>query len=223
MRTEIDPYWLTLDIHGFDEEDPPGGDNNDDENDEDEEDEDEKPPSNSGDNADALKSALRKERKLRRDAEREAKRLKKDADSSQENLDAETARKEASTAKSTAEKLAGRLRDAAIDNAIIKAAGKFVDPDDAIRLIDRGEIDVDQDDDDPSEISVDAESVKEALEALAKKKPHLLKGSNTEEDEGGEGEPPKPSGSKFSGGKKPKKSDLDEAKLREMYPALGSS
>lgn len=227
MRTEIDPYWLTLTLRGFDE-DPPGdddGSNNDDDSDDDDDDNgDDDDSSGSSDDTERLKSALRKERKARREAEKTARSLKKFKDekdtSDQDELS--KAKRLAEEAGGKATKLANRLRDASVDNAITKAAMKlnFVDLDDAIRLIDREEIDVDQDDDDPADIQVDATSVEDALKALAKKKPHLLKRADDGDDEG---EPPAPSGSKFSGGKKKSKEDLDEQRLRELYPALRTS
>lgn len=167
-------------------------------------------------NTDGLKSALQKERRERKRLEREAKELKKFKDEAEgrEKSDTDKAKEDASKAESKAQKLAAKLRDSALDNAIIKAAGglKFRDIDDALKLIDRDAIDVDQDDDDPSEINLDEDSVKAALEKLAKAKPHLIMAD-------GQGEK---SGSKFNGGKKPTK-QTDEEVLRSKYPALNRS
>ena len=86
---------------------------------------------------------------------------------------------------------------------------KFVDLDDALRLIDRELIDVEQDEDEPDEITIDEKSVDDALKSLVSKKPHLI----------GETKP-LPSGSKFGGGKHGKQEpDPDEA-LKDKYPAL---
>lgn len=167
-------------------------------------------------NTDGLKSALQKERRERKRLEREAKELKrfKDEAEGREKSDTDKAKEDASKAESKAQKLAAKLRDSALDNAIIKAAGglKFRDIDDALKLIDRDAIDIDQDDDDPSEINLDEDSVKAALEKLAKAKPHLIVAD-------GQGEK---SGSKFNGGKKPTK-QTDEEVLKSKYPALNRS
>jgi len=167
-------------------------------------------------NTDGLKSALQKERRERKRLEKEARELKKFKDEAEgkEKSDTDKAKEDASKAESKAQRLAAKLRDSALDNAIIKVAGglKFRDIDDALKLIDRDAIDIDQDDDDPSEISLDEDSVKAALEKLAKAKPHLIVAE-------GQGEK---SGSKFNGGKKPGK-QTDEEVLRNKYPALNRS
>src|SRR5690606_17927203 len=115
-----------------------------------------------------------------------------------------------------ATKLAAKLLTNAVDTAIIKVgtALKFRDLDDALKLVDRSEIDVEQDEDDPSDVEIDTKTVEAALKALAKAKPHLL----IPDGDGDEGSGEK-SGSKFGGSRK-SKDDLDEERLRELYPAL---
>lgn len=167
-------------------------------------------------NNDALKSALQKERAARKKAERENKALAKfreDAES-RDKSETDRAKDEASKAASKAQKLAERLRETAVDNAIIKAGGKlkFRDIDDALKLVDRGIIEVEQDDDDPSEVILDEGSVKSALEILAKAKPHLIIAEGQEEK----------SGSKFGGSRKSQQ-DMDEEELKHRYPALNRS
>lgn len=163
-----------------------------------------------------LKSALDKERKARKAAEklaRDAQKIIDDA-ASKDKSETDQAKDKADKADAKSAKLAERLKVTAVDNVIIKLAGglKFRDLDDALQLIARGDIEVDQDEDDPSDVTVDEKSVKSALEALAKKKPHLIVAE-------GQGDR---SGSKFNGGKKTEK-DVDEEALRKQYPALNRS
>lgn len=193
---------------------PDDDSDDDDEDEEDEDDEDDENKGKKGDEGNAgLKSALQKERRDRRKLEKENRRLtklnkeKEDA----EKDDTTKATERATTAETKAERLAVRLKDTALDNVIIKLAADFIDVDDALSLIDRDLIEVEQDEDDPSDIEIDKKSVKKALDALKESKPHLVKK---------DGKPPPPkSGSKFSGGEKSKE-QLDEEALAERYPAL---
>lgn len=159
-----------------------------------------------------LKKALRQERQLRRAAEREAKQLKnKKVD--EENAEAEgKTKEELETERSKTSRLAAKLLSNSIRDVVLDQAKKqnFIDPTDA--LIDDviKEIDAHQDEDDPSDIDIDEESVKLAVQALAKKKKHLIGKPN-------EGEP---SGGKFSSKKVTKDGDSDEDTLKENYPSL---
>lgn len=198
-------------IIGFDED--PDDDKEKDESEEEGSEEEDK----DGGNIEGLKSALRKERSERRRLSKEVKDLAKFR---QEREDAEKddvtkAKDQATSAEAKAQKLAAKLRDSALDNAIIQLAGGmgFADVDDALRLIDRATVDIDQDEDDPTEVNIDRDTVKSALEALTKAKPHLLKNE--------EKSPPQPTGSRFNGGnKKVNDKDAQDAALREKYPAL---
>lgn len=219
MRKGLLPkHYYNIVLRGFEGDGDKGeGEGSDDGDDEEEEEEDDKEKGKGGsENTDGLKSALQKERRERKRLEREAKELKKFKEEAEgkDKSDTDKAKEDASKAESKAQKLAAKLRDSALDNAIIKAAGglKFRDIDDALKLIDRDAIDIEQDDDDPSEIDLDEDTVKAALEKLAKAKPHLIMVE-------GQGEK---SGSKFNGGKKPTK-QTDEEVLRSRYPALNRS
>jgi hypothetical protein len=68
---------------------------------------------------------------------------------------------------------------------------------------------VDQDEDDPSEIDVDLETVEEAVKALKKSSPHLLKTTRSTTK----------SGSKIGGNSK-KKGTMSDDKLKQKYAAL---
>lgn len=170
-----------------------------------------------------LNGALRKERQERRKLAKEVKDLKKlvpagkgkpktGSEKSEEDIKAEQDREQKGV------RLAQRLQKQAIDNLVIRLAPqyKFADVDDAVKLIDRELIDVDQDEDDPADVEVDEASVKDALKELAKKKKHLLV-----DTKGAGGSANGRTGSTFSG--KKKKDKLSDEALRKRYPALGPS
>lgn len=185
-----------------DEEDEDSDDDEDEEDsdeEEDEDDEDEKSKKPKSKNIAGLKKALRRERMGRKRAEREARRAKaqlrearagqkskkagsgdtsknknrnngsKDDDNEEQEVQ-ETGPSERET------RLAAKLRDAAIDQVILEVAtkAKFLDPGDAVKLISRKDIEFDQDEDDPTEIEIDRESVEDAVKELARKKKHLI-------------------------------------------------
>lgn len=233
MRAECkDPWWLIagLDLFGFEDDDEESEDEgdeeeseedeeseNDDESDE-EEDEDEESEEDEGGektkkNTEGLKSALRKERLARKKAERELRKLL--AKQPKDDKDGKSKEDEGSESKPDPEEaariksLATKLRTNAIDTAILKFGDRFKSSDELLALVDRREIDVDQDEDDPSEIEVDLESVEEAVKALAKKSPHLLKTNRSGTK----------SGSKF-GGKRKKSNEPSDEELRKKYAAL---
>jgi len=183
-------------------------DDDDTEDDDDEGEEEEEEPDNT-----ALKTALKKERDARRKLEKENKKLSR-VKKSLEDKDAtelDKAKNEALENKTKTEKLAAKLKQSALDNIIAKKAMnmKFVDLDDALRLVDRDEIDIEQDEDDPDEIEIDEKSVEAALKTLVAKKPHLV----------GDAKPPA-SGSKFAGGRNGSKEPDPEQALIAKYPAL---
>lgn len=226
MRKDLLPYYLrNLVIRGFEETEAEKAARlaaeADDKEDEDEEDDDEdEDPEKKGtkkpENNDALKSALQKERGERKKLTRENKALAKfkEEAESRDKSDTDKAKDDATKEKLKTAKLATRLKDTAVDNVILKLGTKlkFRDIDDALKLIDRSTIEVEQDEDDPDEVEVDETTVTTALEALAKAKPHLIVAEGQEEK----------SGSKFNGGKKSTK-EADEEMLKGKYPALNRS
>lgn len=215
MRKDLLPYYLqNLVIRGFEDDEKNKDDKSKDDSGDDEDDDDgDKGGDGKNEDNTGLKSALQKERKAAKEAQRELRK----AQARLEELDAkdksetDKAKDDAAKASAKAEKLAARLRSTAVDNVVIKLGGKlkFRDIDDALQLVNRGEIEVDQDDEDPSDITVDEASVKAALEKLAKNKPHLIGADGQNE----------PSGSKFNGKKKSDK-EADEEALAAKYPAL---
>lgn len=163
-----------------------------------------------------LKSALAKERLAAKTATKEAKRLQKIVDDAalKDKTEVEQATIKATQADEKAAKLAAGYKKTSLDFAISEAARdmKFIDVTDALSQVDRGSIEVEQDEDDPSEVTIDAKSVKKALDDLAKRKKHLIQGGTNDGDDG-------PSGSKFGGGKGKDKGNSAEA-LKEKYPSL---
>jgi hypothetical protein len=212
------PWWLLDRIVGFDDGEENDDESDDSESESEEEDEEEESGEEEGKPADdpvaGLKRALNAERRQRRQLERENKSLKKVKDSveqgEQSEKDAAIAR--ATKAETRSEKLAANLKQTTIDNSIIKFANKlkFRDVDDALALVRRDSIEVDQDEDDPTDIEFDEDTVEAAVKKLAKDKPHLLQ----VEGEGGE------TGGKLGGRRDRSKDGLDEESLKATYAAL---
>lgn len=159
----------------------------------------------------ALKRALESERRARREAEKRVKQYDKAKE------EAELAKKgEVEQATARAEKAQQRLENLTagyvklnLDSAIRAAAGDFTDPSDALAGVDRSKIVYEQDEDDPSIVTVNAKSVKDAVKALATEKPHWLKQGTNDGDK---------TGSKFGAGQSQRKSPEED--LKEKYPAL---
>lgn len=153
--------------------------------------------------------ALRKEKATLEKANKafeKAQQTAADKDKSEVDL----AKAEAERAATRLTKLASGFKTAKVNSAIIEAAraAKFNDPSDAL-VIDLSGVEINQDEDDPSDVTVDSKAITSLVKALAAKKPYLV---------GGEGAGD-PSGSKFGGGSKSKK-EVDAEKLKERYPSL---
>jgi hypothetical protein len=137
-------------------------------------------------------------------------KVKADADLAGKS-EAEKEKARADAAEKKAEDLEARLQVAAFNNAFnTAAAGRFDDNEVAMafaRKLPEWE-DVDQDEDDPLVIN----GLDKVIEALAKKRPSLLRKE-------GESEEPNPSGRPMNGKKKSKK-ETNDAELLRRYPAL---
>lgn len=220
------PEWLrNAIIRGADGEDDNEGDNDPDDGDDPNEGDDGDEGENDGapkpeDPTLKLRSALEKERKLRREerkkriaAEREVKSKADTAASEQEASDLKKAQEEAAAASEKTTKLAARLLKKEIHDAILTEARnqKFIDPTDALVDDVISEVDADQDDEDPTDIDIDGTSVKAAVKKLADRKKHLISVSGTQE----------PSGGRFNRRQGGDKGNASEQKLRETYPSLG--
>jgi hypothetical protein len=217
------------DIIGFEDDDEDSSDDDDsnDDSDDEEDDEDSEEGNDSSDSDEeededddkpvtqkdirGLKSALKKEREARKLAQRELRKLKAkpkvtkkaNSDDSEEDKDQGPSEREV--------RLAARLRDQAVDQVITKFASKmnFVDIEDAINLVSRKDIDVNQDEDDPTDVIIDEETVEDALKDLIKRKKHLVQAPVSKVR----------SGSKVTGKNNGKKVTDKEA-LKKKYRAL---
>jgi hypothetical protein len=170
------------------------------------------PPEDKEDTS-GLKSALQKERADRRKLEKDLKALQRaqKAQEDAEKSDLDKASEALKLRETQVTALASTLRESSLEAALSRAAVglKFRDTDDVIRLVDRSAIDIDQDEDNPADITIDEKSVQIAVQALAKKKPHLLIADGQQD----------PSGSPRGGSKKTS-AELTEEDLKKKYPAL---
>ena len=231
MQLDLMPAdWEETWIIGFDESEEESEEEESEEEEEeseeqDEEDDKEKKSSYTQKDVDAIRAVNQKERKLRREMARDKRKLEREladlklkAETGDDKQRADAAQAMLDSERSKGGKLATRLRDVAVESAIVKVASsrdfKFRDIDDVLAMVSRADIDVDQDDEDPADIEIDEDTVRAAVKKLADKKPHLLVAEGDDEA----------SGRKF-GGKKKKTDDLDEDVLRGRYSALarGSS
>lgn len=176
------------------------------------------------DDAEALKAALRSERQLRKKAEkgqkltgRELAKLRKAQDDikAAEEGEVAAAKKKADEAAAKSSKLAAKLRQTSLEKAITEAARKanFRDPDDVITQLHRSNfagIEIDQDDEDPSDVEVDKASVEKAVKKIATEKPHWLIAAGDD----------KPSGSSFNGGTPNNKGGNKAQEYADRFPAL---
>ncbi len=160
-----------------------------------------------------LKSALTTERQTNKDQAKELKLLRKEKEERElaEKTQVEQLEIKRKAAEEKAQKLAEGFLTTNLDSAIRDAAKEFIDASDAIEGVDRSKITYEQDEDDPSKVTIDKKSVEAAVKALSTKKPHFLK-KGTEDGEA--------TGSQFGGSKQQKKG-TDEDELRKKYPSLG--
>lgn len=166
------------------------------------------------DPAKGLKTALRKERAEAKRLARELRALQKVREEQElaEKGELEQYKTKAERYEEKVTRLAEGLRTRELNAAIAKAAENlgFIDTDDALNGVDTSDISVDQDEDDPTDITIDTKAVERAVKALAAKKPHFLKkGTDDGED----------TGSKFGGSRKKK---TPEESLRSKYPSLNN-
>jgi hypothetical protein len=159
-----------------------------------------------------LRKALASERKANKANARELKKLRRlqEQGKNKDETEKDAAIRERDEEKTKTAKLATRLEREAVNSVIIKHATKlgFRDLDDALALVDRAAFVVDQDEDDPSDIDIDEDSIKAALSSLKTKKPHLILSANEQQ----------PSGDNAGNGGG--KQDLTEEQLRTLYPSL---
>lgn len=169
--------------------------------------------------------ALRAERKLRKEAEAEAAKLRAEVEASKRKemdelqlaqAERDDALNENSSYKTRLEKLTEGFRRNTIVNAIEAEAKKqnFIDVSDALNYFEGVDtvslFQVEQDEEDPSQVSLDPKAVTSAVKKLATSKPHYI---NKGTDNGA------PTGSPF-GGSRSKANIDEEATLRQRYSNL---
>lgn len=200
--------WVFPDLVGFDEEEETSEETEEEETSETEETSEEEEEEEEDKDPAKLKSALQKERKARRDAAKQLKELQKFKEEieSQNKTELERAQEKATQAEQKAAQLEEKYNNKLLDFAIAEAARKarFRDTDDALRGVDRSDLEISEDG------GVDNKAVEKAVKALAEAKPHYVLP---------EGEELPPSGSKFGGKKKDDKKATEE-QLKQKYPAL---
>lgn len=149
---------------------------------------DESPPkkdSYTEDDVTGLKSALDKERRERKARDKELKELRKlkkekeDADLAKKG-DAEREKTRADKAEEKLSKLAPAFKRDKVERAILAEAGRqhFIDPSDALTLYSEIADEVEQDEDDPSQVTIDEKMIARKVKELASRKKHLV-GSGT--------------------------------------------
>lgn len=130
--------------------------------------------------------------------------------------------RELTEAKAKAEQLEADKRDLLLRVAFLSAnVVEWVDPDDALRLIDLSELDVSDDG------TVDKRELRAALRDLARRKPHLVKkatkkasGPDADDDEDDADQGSRRSASTMNGKRKGTKSTANKEKLMQDFPAL---
>lgn len=228
MKTQLaEPLWLMLPTWFLGAEGEGDDDSNDDaddgEADDDGDDSDDSDDSKGDDKDDkgekpstteSLLKALREERTARKAAEKlvKASERAKSRNTEGDKAALKQAEEDLADSKKRTEGLAAAFKKSAVDRAIEKAArtAKFRDTDDALAMVDRNLLDIDQDEDDPASVDIDADSVKRAVKKLADTKKHLIM-SGTDDDE--------PTGSQF-GGKGKKNKQTTEEVYQKRYSSL---
>jgi hypothetical protein len=105
-----------------------------------------------------------------------------------------------------------RSRKLAMENAFLRASNvDWVDPEDAFRLVDLSDVDVDEDG------TVDTKALARALRDLAKRKPHLVKKPQSGSDDTDDDQGPSP---KLNGKRKGSSPAPQRKELEKRFPAL---
>lgn len=162
-----------------------------------------------------LRKALKSEREQRRllqKAQRDAAtKQQQDADKAKDDA----AAKALADATARLDKLAEGYRTSRVEQAVIAAARveRAIAPEDVYAILAASKfdgIDIEQDPDDPTKVTVDADDLKKAVKAVLKSRPHWVQAP-------GDGQP---SGGQFPPGGK--KGEADDAALKAMYPFLAN-
>jgi hypothetical protein len=135
----------------------------------------------------------------------------------------EIASEELTTERVKAEKLAARNRELTLQNAFLASnVVDWVDPEDALRLVDLEDVEIDDDG------TVDRKALRAALRDLARRKPHLVKSKakpsgkadedDDEDDDADQGS--RRSAAPMNGKRKGSRETTDRAALAKKFPAL---
>lgn len=177
-----------------------------------------------GEDVSGLKSALEKERNDRKALDKELKALRKEKETREaaEKSEIERATDTATKESARVAKLAAGFRKSAVNAAVLKAASaaKFLDPSDALRPEVLDAIGVEQDEDDPSQVTIDEASVTKAVRALAASKKHYVTPAGGGQQQNGQQQRQQKSGSTFGGAGNQSNLTADEQTLAKRYPAL---
>jgi hypothetical protein len=219
MRITRNTWWLTITepIIGFDDEGAAGeGAGQEGSGEGKETSEGEGGGDDGGEDVTGLKSALARERADRKKLEKDllAFQKKQKAAEDAEKSEVERLKGQNETTSAKAAKLAAGFKRTAVEAAILKAAGaaKFLDPSDALRPEVIAAIGVEQDEDDPSQVTIDEATVTEAVKKLATTRKHYVSTGV---------KPPVPkSGSTYGGAAGAPKGDAATEELKRKYPAL---
>lgn len=197
----------------------PRDDADDDEDDDDDEDEDDELPPRARASRQAMRyrRELRDTQKLLADMRKELKGYR-DKDKKPEELSAE----ELAEAKEKATRLAARQERLALENAFLRSnLIDWVDPDDALRLVDLSDVDVDEDG------TVDRRALRAALKDLAKRKPHLVKKAKVsdqdddeDDDTDDDDEPRSTRPARMNGRRKGERKNSSKQDLASRFPVL---
>lgn len=174
------------------------------------------------DKGDGALTALRAERKLKREAEAEARRLKAENEALKrkdlEEVDRLKAELGDATTRDTEtqsklQKLTDGFRTSAVKTALMEEAKKqkFIDVNDALDGVDYSTLAVEQDEEDPTQVTIDLKTVTAAVKKLATSKPHYI---NKGTDDGDA------TGSSFGGSRNKGGTQTSEEKLKGLYPNL---
>lgn len=184
--------------------------------DEDEDDEDDKPtrPERQAAKYRTERNQARKELQEIREELRKIRNKDKPAD--------EVVKGELEETKSELTKVRGEANTMRLELAFFKSNTiDWVDPADALRLVDLDDVDVDEDG------TVDAKALRAALKDLAKRKPHLVKKAKAEpadddddEDEDDEEPSSRRSAPKLNGKRPGSRQTTDRAALAKRFPVL---
>lgn len=216
---------FTGDDDSDDEEDDEGDDEEEDDkakkkkvksknDDEDEDDEDDRPRYSTRE-YEKLKTRMKAADKRASDTETRLRTLE-----NKDKKPEEITSQEAIDAKAKADKLAEDNRTLRLHNAFLASnTVDWVDPEDALHLVDLSDVDVDDDG------IVDRKALARALRDLAKRKPHLVKkskasGKDDDDEEDDEDQGSRRSANTMNGKRKGSRSGTDRAALEKRFPAL---